>query len=39
MDNALDTSSMAMFMTFPYCHKDMASEGSAQLPHLVPLYR
>jgi hypothetical protein len=39
IDNAPDTSSMAMSMTFPYRHREMASEGSAQSPHWVPLHR
>jgi hypothetical protein len=39
IDNAPDTSLMAMFRTFPCCHREMASEGSAQSPHWVPLHR
>jgi hypothetical protein len=36
---APDTSLMAMSRTFPCRHKEMASEGSTQLPHWVPLHR
>jgi hypothetical protein len=33
IDNVPDTSSMAMSRTFPYRHREMTSEGSAQSPH------
>jgi hypothetical protein len=39
IDNSPDTSLMAMSRTFPCHHREMASEGSAQLPHWVPLHR
>jgi hypothetical protein len=39
IDNAPDTSSMAMCRTFPCHHREMASEGSTQSPHWVPLHR
>jgi hypothetical protein len=38
IDNAPSTSSMAMSRTFPSRHREMASEGSAQSPHRVPLH-
>jgi hypothetical protein len=39
IDNASDTSSMVMSRTFPCRHREMASEGSAQSLHWVPLHR
>jgi hypothetical protein len=33
IDNTPDTSSMAMFRTFRYHHKEKASEGSVQSSH------
>jgi hypothetical protein len=39
IDNAPDTSSMAMFRTFRCRHREKASEGFVQLPHWVPLHR
>jgi hypothetical protein len=39
IDNAPDTSSMAMSRTFRCRHREKASEGSVQLRHWVPLHR
>jgi hypothetical protein len=39
IDNAPDTSSMAIPRTFHSRHKVKASEGSVQSPHWVPLHR
>jgi hypothetical protein len=39
IDNAPDTSSMAMSRTFPCRLREMAYEVSAQSPHWVPLHR
>jgi hypothetical protein len=39
IDNASDTSLMAMSRTFHCHHKEKASEGSVQLPNWVPLHR
>jgi hypothetical protein len=39
IDNAPDTSSIAMSRTFPYRRREIASEGSAQSPHWVPVHR
>jgi hypothetical protein len=39
IDNAPDTSSMAMYRTFHYCHREKAFDGSVQSPHWVPLHR
>jgi hypothetical protein len=39
IDNAPDTSSMAMSRTLPCHHKEMASNGSTQSPHWIPLHR
>jgi hypothetical protein len=33
IDNALDTSSMAMSRTFHYRHRENASKGAVQSPH------
>jgi hypothetical protein len=39
IDNAPDTSSMAMSRTFRCCHREKSSEGSVQSPHWVPQHR
>jgi hypothetical protein len=39
IDNALDTSLMAMSRTFGYHHREMASKGSTHSPHWVSLHR
>jgi hypothetical protein len=39
IDNASDSSSIAMSRTFCRRHREKASEGSVQTPHWVPLHR
>jgi hypothetical protein len=39
IDNAPDTSLMAMSRTFRYRHREKATEGSVQSPHWAPLHR